>query len=124
MANRVKIAICGKVYNLQCEESQTYMSGLAATLDRKIKEFMDENESASLPTAAIMVALSLLDDSNKSSGDVDNFRAQIKGYVEEAAEARIEADKLKREVRELQTENEALRNDLALLQLKDDVNAQ
>ena len=123
MANRVKIVICGKAYNLQCEESQTYMTALANTLDRKINEFMDENESASLPTAAIMVGLSLLDDSNKSSGDVDNFRSQIKGYVEEAANARIEADRLKKELQELKAENEALRSDIALLKLKDDVNA-
>ena len=121
MPNKVKVVICGKTYLLQSEESQSYMTILADSLDKKINEFMDDNESASLTTAAVMVGLALLDDANKSTGDVDNFRAQIKGYVEEAANARIEADRLKKELKELKAENASLKSDLEFIKLKDNV---
>ena len=121
MCIRDRVVICGKTYLLQSEESQSYMTMLADSLDKKINEFMDDNESASLTTAAVMVGLALLDDANKSTGDVDNFRAQIKGYVEEAANARIEADRLKKELKELKAENASLKSDLEFIKLKDNV---
>ena len=118
---KVRVIICGKSYTLNTDESPSYLTTLAEALTERINAFMDENDSASLTSAAVMVGLSLLDESNKSTCDVDNFRAQIKGYVEEAANARIEADQLKREIALLRQENEDLKNDLELLKLRDDV---
>lgn len=118
MQNRVKVSICGKSYSLQTEESPSYVQTLAKELDTRIKDFLDVNTSATITSAAIMIGLSLMDESSKSTYDVDNFRAQIKGYVEEAASARIESDQLRREITLLQRENEGLRNDLELLSLK------
>ena len=91
MQNRVKVVICGKNYSLQTDESAAYVISLAKELDGRINAFMEEN-NASFPSAAVMTALALMDESAKSTCDVDNFRAQIKGYVEEAAAARIEAE--------------------------------
>ena len=121
MLNKVKVTICGKNYNLQTEENPSYVITLAKELDQKITEFMDENGNASMTSAAIMVGLSLLDDNMKSVSDVDNIRAQIKGYVEEATSMRIEADKLRKELENLKSENEALQNDLGLRNLRDQV---
>ena len=120
MLNKVKVVICGKSYNLQTEENPSYVITLA-NLDKKITQFMDENESASLTSAAVMVGLSLLDDNMKSVSDVDNIRAQIKGYVEEATNMRIEADQLRKELDALKSENESLKNDLGLRSLRDKV---
>lgn len=120
MQNRVKVIICGKTYSLQTDESAAYVTQLAKDLNERINAFMDEN-NASFPSAAVMTALALMDESAKSTCDVDNFRAQIKGYVEEAAAARIEADRFKREASELRQENEKLKSDLALLTLRDQV---
>ena len=120
MKNRVRITICGKSYILQTAEDAAYVVSLARELDGRINAFMDENK-ASFPAAAVMTALALMDESAKSTCDVDNFRAQIKGYVEEAAAARIEAERLGREAAELRQENEKLKSDLALLTLRDEV---
>ena len=57
----------------------------------------------------------------KSVSDVDHIRAQIKGYVEEAATARIETDQLRREVSLLKQENENLKSNLELYELRDKV---
>ena len=121
MQNRVKVVICGKTYTLQTDESPSYMISLAKELDKRINAFLEENESAALPTAAVLVGLELMDESMKSVSDVDNIRAQIKGYVEEAASARIEADQLRRELSLLKRENESLKSDLELYNLRDKV---
>ena len=105
MLNKVKVVICGKSYNLQTEENPSYVITLAKDLDKKITQFMDENESASLTSVS----------------DVDNIRAQIKGYVEEATNMRIEADQLRKELDALKSENESLKNDLGLRSLRDKV---
>ena len=121
--NRVEVEICGKIYTLHVDEDASYVSSLAASLDERIRVFMREN-IVSFPSAAVMTALSLMDENTKASCDVDNFRAQIKGYVEEAAAARIEADRLKKDVERLRQENEKLKSDLSLLQLRDEVDHQ
>ena len=121
MLNKVKVVICGKTYNLQTEENPSYVITLAKDLDNKISQFMNENESSSLTSAAVMVGLSLLDDNMKSVSDADNIRAQIKGYVEEATNMRIEADQLRKELENLKNENESLKNDLGLRTLRDRV---
>ena len=121
MQNRVKVVICGKTYTLQTDESPSYMISLAKELDKRINAFLEENESAALPTAAVLVGLELMDESMKSVSDVDHIRAQIMGYVEEAAAARIETDQLRREVSLLKRENENLKSNLELYELRDKV---
>ena len=98
MINRVKVVICGKTYTIQTEESPSYVTKLAKDLDKRINEFMDANESASVTAAAVMVGLELMDESARAIADGDHIRAQIKGYVEDSASARIEADQLQREL--------------------------
>jgi len=66
MQNRVKVVICGKTYTLQTDESPSYMISLAKELDKRINAFLEENESAALPTAAVLVGLELMDESNPS----------------------------------------------------------
>ena len=112
MNNRVKIIICGKTYTLQTEESPSYVIHLSKELDKRINHYMDDNASASVTSAAILVALELMDENAKAIEDVNNIRAQIKGYVEENAAACNEADRLRRELAMLKKENENLKKDL------------
>ncbi len=119
MLNKVKVSICGKSYNLQTEESPSYVISLAKDLEKRIFEFMDENQGVNLAAATVMVGLSLLDDNTRAVADADNIRAQIKGYVEEATDLRIEADRLRKEMEVLKGENQSLKNDLGLRSLRD-----
>ena len=112
MINRVKVVICGKTYAIQTEESPSYVTKLAKDLDKRINSFMDANESASVTAAAVMVGLELMDESARAIADGDHIRAQIKGYVEDSASARIEADQLQRELTLLKKENECLKKEL------------
>ena len=91
MLNRLKVIICGKEYMLQTEEAPSYVYGLAKLLEKKINDISSGNNSISPYSAAIMVALSTLDDLSKAQANVDSIRAQAKEYVDEAGKARIES---------------------------------
>ena len=95
MLNDVKVIICGKEYKLRTAETPNYVFALARSLESRINELMNSGSGSSPYTAAIMVALSLLDDLNKSNQKLDNIRTQTKEYVDEAGKSRIERYALK-----------------------------
>lgn len=117
--NKVKVTVCGKEYSLQTIESPEYVNGLATELDKKIEDVLSINDTVSLTTATVLVALELLDKNFKTTSDIDNIRIQVKSYVEEASKARSELDKLKIEYDALKSQNESLKNDLELHNLKE-----
>ena len=118
---KVKVNICGRIYCLNTEENEEYVTGLAAGLNERITRFMNENPGTSVLSAAIMTALELSDDASRNEGDADNFRLQLKNYAEEAATARVNADKLRRAVEALLLENRKLKRDLELLTLRNQI---
>ena len=91
MLNRLKVIICGKEYMLQTEEAPSYVYGLAKLLEKKINDISSGNNSISPYSAAIMVALSTLDDLSKAQANVDSIRAQAKEYVDEAGKPGLSA---------------------------------
>lgn len=121
MNNKIAITICGKTYNLQTSETENYVREIAKQLERKIDDLMNSAENMTITSAAILVALSLIDESTRNSSDMDNIRTQIKGYIEETAQARIEAEDSKRLIEELKNENQKLKTDIQLLTLKDNI---
>ena len=82
---------------------------------------MEKNDTLSLSSAAILVGLSLMDDSYKTTSDMDNIRGEIRNYVEEAGMARAEADDLRRELEERDREIENLKTELGLKQLRKNI---
>ncbi len=121
MLNDVKVIICGKEYKLKTAESPNYVFSLARSLEGKINELMNSGSGTSPYTAAIMVALSLLDDLNKSNQRVENIRTQTKEYVDEAGKNRIERDAAVKEIEALKAKIVQLENMVKLKQLKDSI---
>ena len=119
--NRVTITICGKEYTLQTDESPDYVRQLAARLDRRISDMMETSDIISLSSAAILVGLSLMDDSYKTTSNIDNIRGEIRNYVEEAGKARAEADDLRRQLEEKDRKIDLLQTELGLKQLRLDI---
>ena len=64
-----------------------------------------------------------MDDSYKTTSDMDNIRGEIRNYVEEAGTARAEADSLRRELEEREREIETLKTELGLKQLRRNIDA-
>ena len=119
MLNRIKVVICGKEYSLQTEEQPSYVYNLARHLESQINDMVTNNEGVSTYSAAVMIALSALDDVNKANENIDNIRSQIKDYVDDAGKARIERDEAQREIDMLKTKIQRLENELKLKKLKD-----
>lgn len=119
MQNKVKVTICGKEYALQTDESTSYVLGLAKRLDRQITELVNSSDNISVQAAAVLIALSALDEASKSNESIDNIRTQIKDYVDDAGRARMERDEAVKEMELLKTKITSLENDLKLRQLKD-----
>ncbi len=121
MLNDVKVIICGKEYKLRTAESPNYVFSLARSLESKISEHMNSGSGTSPYTAAIMVALSLLDDLNKANQRVENIRTQTKEYVDEAGKNRIERDSAVKEIEALKAKIVQMENMVKLKQLKDSI---
>ena len=121
MLNRLKVMICGKEYMLQTEEPASYVYGLAKMLEKRLNDMCSGNSSISPYSAAVMVALSTLDDLSKAQGNVDNIRMQAKEYVDEAGKARIERDAALKEIEVLKAKIEQLESNQQLKKLKDSI---
>ena len=78
MLNEVKVVICGKEYKLRTSETPNYVYALARALEAKINEMMNSGSGSSPYSASIMVALSILDDLNKSNQKLDSIRKRNK----------------------------------------------
>lgn len=119
--NKVRVNVCGKEFALQTEESAGYMKELAKILDSKINDFMDQNPGVDLTSSAILIGLSVLDDSFKTNSDIDNIRAQIDSYAAETAQAMDKIDELEEKIELLNREKENLQRDLELHALRDQI---
>lgn len=116
--NKAKVRICGKEYTLKTSEDPAYLVAIGKQLDEKISEVLSSSDTITLTTAAILVGLELLDERLKTNSDIDNIRTQITSYVEEAAAARLECDKLREQISQQNRIIEKLNTDLELNKLK------
>lgn len=111
-ANRIRIMVCSSEYIIASPDSEEYVQGLAERLDTEMKEFMEQNPSASVTTAAVLTALGYMDEIEKANNGADNMRAQVKEYLEDAAKAKMETEEMRRALNDAKRENERLRREL------------
>ena len=121
MMNKVKVVICGKDYVMQTAEAPNSVYGLARILETKITDSMDKL-GVSQYNAAIMAALSALDDLNKANAHLNEITEQTKAYVDEAGRARMEQDAALKEVEVMRSKIEQLENSLKLKKLAESIN--
>ena len=119
MQNKVKVVILGKDYTLMTEESPTYVYALARQLEAQIKNNMDKG--ASQYSAAIMAALSAMDDLNHMKKQMDGIADQTKDYVDTAGVTRVERDAAYREIESLRTKIAQLENTIKLRKLGESI---
>lgn len=122
--NKVKVTVCGKEFALQTEEVPSYFIGLAKKLDRDIMRMVELGDNISVQSAAILVALSSYDETQKANDSIDNIRTQIKEYVDDACKSRNERDEAIKELTTLKTKVANLENEINFRKLKDNVDEQ
>lgn len=102
--NKVKLTIHGSNYVINTDESVEYTEELGRKIDARMNEIMKGSFFITATQAAILVALEMADELTKSEKNVENFRSQIKDYLEDAAKAKSERDYYKRELERYKTE--------------------
>lgn len=102
--NKVKLTIHGSNYIINTDESVEYTEQLGKRIDERMNAIMKSSFFITATQAAILVALEMADELTKSEKNVDNFRSQIKDYLEDAAKAKTERDYYKRELERYKTE--------------------
>jgi len=97
MANKVTMNICGQEYTLVADESAAYMEKVGALVDERMRQVLDALH-VSQTDAAVLAAVNLADELLKNQAAAENLRRQVKGYLDEAAQARGEISDLKRQL--------------------------
>ncbi len=121
LTGKVKVAICGKEYTLITREDEGYVLDLAKKINKAVDDAIRENPSLNVVSALSLVCLDFSDDLAKQQQSCDNLRAQIRDYVNEAGEARAEADALRRELNDKNRVIEELKNKLGLRDLRNSI---
>ena len=96
MANRVTVTICDEEYTLVADEAPGYMEQVAGLVDEKMGELL--RGKVSRVDAAVLGVVNRADPLLKSQQAAGNLRRQIKGYLDEAAQAKAEVSDLKRQL--------------------------
>jgi cell division protein ZapA len=109
--NKVKLTICSAEYIVSTEESEEYVLGLAKQLEKDMNNVLEKSTRASTTTAAVLSALTYLDELKKSKSSDENLRKQLREYLDDCAKYRLEAENSKREI-------EYLKKEIALLKGK------
>ncbi|MCM1022803.1 MAG: cell division protein ZapA [Prevotella sp.] len=122
--NKVRITICGKEFSLKTDEAPSYFTELAKKVETEIYNMMSESDNISLHAAAILTALSAFDECQKANDSIDNIRTQIKEYVDDACQARLERDEAVKNEKAHLARISALENELKIKRMKSDINEQ
>ncbi len=102
--NKVRLTIHGSNYVINTDESVEYTEELGRKIDERMSEIMKGSFLITSTQGAVLVALEMADALEKSKAEVDNFRSQIKDYLEDSAKAKQERDYYKRELERYKTE--------------------
>ena len=101
MANKITVTISGTDYTLMSEESPSYMQKVAGLVDEKMNDIMAHGRVSRMD-AAVLAAANLADELCKQQAAAENLRRQLKGYLDEANQAKSELSECKRQLVKLQ----------------------
>ncbi len=109
MASKMKLNIGGIDYYINSDESEDYIRNISTNINGKLDEIARQNPYLSTTMVAVFAALEYCDAMEKAKSHIAQLEMQAKGYVEDAACARLEAEEARREIERLGKENYALR---------------
>ena len=109
MPNKVKLHVGGIEYVVNSEDDESYVRYIGNEINRRLDNLKRDNPYLSTTMVAVLAALDYCDEAKKANMDAENLRQQLKGYVEDAACARLEAEEARREIERLNKELMSLR---------------
>lgn|GEM_PF-417007 len=109
MANKISLNIAGFNLIINTQEDEAQVRKLNDTLNEDLRQILTQNPSASITNAALLCALDYLDRYDKATHSANNMRDQIKDYMSDASNAKLQFDDQVRKNGELAAEIENLR---------------
>lgn len=97
MQNKLTVTIAGQEYTLVAGEDAAYMEKVAAHVDRQVEDVL-QTAHVSRTDAAILAALNIADEYYKEQEAAENLRGQLKQYLEEATDMKLQISELKRQL--------------------------
>lgn len=113
MANKIALNIAGFNLIINTQEDEAQVRKLNDTLNNDLKQILTQNPSASVTNAALLCALDYLDRFDKATHSANNMRDQIRDYMSDASNAKLQYDEAVRQNTELSSEVESLRARIA-----------
>lgn len=83
--NRVRIEVYGSRYVISTPEDESYVRGLAKSLDEQLRSLLENNSGLTLNDALVLCAINFEDAYKKSEASADHMRGQLTDYLEDAA---------------------------------------
>jgi cell division protein ZapA len=106
---RFTLNICGIGYTISSDEDENYVKEIAQEVSDNISRTMNSNSKISTSMAATFAALEYCDIAKKATVGTDNLRVQIKNYLEDISEARMQIENQKMQIEALRLEIKTLK---------------
>ncbi|MDR0324652.1 MAG: cell division protein ZapA [Oscillospiraceae bacterium] len=104
MKNRISVTVAGHDFTIVSEETEGYVRGIAAEVDKEVQQVMSESH-LSLSDAAVLSALNSADRARKATDSADHLRLQVKTYLDEAQKLKAELAETRRELSRAKKQN-------------------
>ncbi len=93
--NRIQLTIAGVTIAVSTPEEEAYVTRIAESVNRDMQTLLVETK-ASVTSAALLLAVDYMDRFQKANRSATNMRTQIKGYLADAANAKLLFDEEKK----------------------------
>lgn len=111
LANRIQLTIAGVSLVVSTAEEESYVARIAESVDRDMQTLLSQTK-ASVTSAALLLAIDYMDRFQKANRSATNMRTQIKGYLADAANAKLQFDSERKRADTYAAEAEELRKKL------------
>ncbi|MEA4912712.1 MAG: cell division protein ZapA [Oscillospiraceae bacterium] len=118
--NKIVLKIADISIPVCTTEDEAYTVALAEDIDADMRQILDSNASASVTSAALLCAIDYLDSFRKANRSTNNLRNQIKEYLADAANAKLQYDEECKKSGELTVELNAMRQHLTRIAAEGD----
>lgn len=104
---KINIFVAGQKYNITAdnEAEAKRVKRAALDLDERIAAALKANPALTFTQALIFTALEYADTASEALQSQKELKSEIKGYLEDAAKAKTECDRLERELTKLKAKN-------------------
>ena len=109
MSNKIKLSVGGIEYMVVTDDDEAHVRKIGAKLNEELDRTKKANPRLSTTMVAVLTALDMCDELDKSQKECEQLRLQLKKAVEDSACTRFDGEEARREIERLTGEIKALK---------------